>query len=137
MSEPTITATDPAELDTPELVRLVHAFAELSRVTELSSGEGFAWDQVLDAAANRLNGQGTILASSLGALWLEAERQARKDWQIAAGRIREREDRMRKDCLAVIDRLEADLGFTAPELYGMRFNQAREAIASAFESVEP
>jgi hypothetical protein len=35
--------------------------------------------------------------------------------------------------LAAVDRFESDLGFTAPELWGMRIAQLRERIQDAFE----
>lgn len=39
--------------------------------------------------------------------------------------------------LAAVDRFEADLGFTAPELHPMRIGLLREQILDAFEGIGP
>jgi hypothetical protein len=43
---------------------------------------------------------------------------------------------IRDEILAAIDRFERDLGFTAPELIGMRIDELRGMVRGAFEEAD-
>lgn len=48
----------------------------------------------------------------------------------------EKLDRIKGEVLDAIETFDKNLGFTAPELWGMRLKQLREAVEDAFETTE-